>query len=211
MSWAGIVFTFALVDNVVLSRLLGLPANEASASSHSEGAEGSAASTVQTPSIWWLGISITVLMTASAVCGWALNALVLVPMGFTLLRTPVMVFLVAGLALGFQGMARRIVPGVLEESGVSLARIGVNCVVLGLVLVTTRSEYGLLQSLFAGVGAGAGYLLATALMDAIRDRLEIEPVPASVRGLPLQLITAGLMAYAFMAFDRAFLARLLGA
>ena len=221
MSWAAIVFTFALVDNVVLSRLLGLPAagqtDPRSAGADSDTAAGSlptggeqGAPVVPAPA-WWLGACMTVLMSISALGAWLVNAWVLVPMGFTLLRTPVMVFLVAGLALAVQALALRALPSMAGRTGVSVPRLGVNCVALGLVLVTTRAEYGPLQSLLAGASAGAGYLLVTAMMGAIRERLEIEQVPPALRGLPLQLITAGLMAYAFMAFDRAFLARLLGA
>jgi len=236
MSWAAIVFTFALVDNVVLSRLLGLPAagqpgarptraaNAADDPSTDDpstpdsatsagsppprGHEGARAAAVPA---WWLGASMTVLMSTSAVGAWLVNAWVLTPLGFTVLRTPVMVFLVAGLALALQALARRAVPSMGNRPGVSVPRLGVNCVALGLVLVTTRAEYGPLQSLLAGAAAGAGYYLVTAMMGAIRERLDIEQVPPALRGLPLQLITAGLMAYAFMAFDRAFLARLLGA
>jgi electron transport complex protein RnfA len=196
MSWASIVFTFALVDNVVLSRLLGLP-------------PAGPAPTGGSPV--WLGGAMAILMSVSAAAAWVLDSLVLVPLGFMMLRTPVVVFLVAGLGLGFQALAGRFLPLALQRSGVSIARVGVNCVALGLVLVTTRAGYGPLQSFLAGIAAGAGYLLATAMMGAIRERLEIEPVPPALRGLPLQLITAGLMAYAFMAFDRGFLARLLGA
>lgn len=213
MSWAAIVFTFALVDNVVLSRLLGLPVREGGAARPaSTAADQPAAGPRPAPgSAWWLGGCMSLLMGVSAVAARVVDALVLLPLGLTLLRTPVLVFLVAGLALAFEAAARRIAPFVLQRCGVSVPRLGVNCVVLGLVLITTRAEYGPLASLLAGFSAGAGYLLATLLMDAVRERLEIEPVPPALRGLPLQLITAGLMAYAFMAFDRAFLARLLGA
>lgn len=213
MSWAAIVFTFALVDNVVLSRLLGLAPEGMPGGASGAPAPGAAPGTAHgaAPSAVWLGGAMAVLMGTSAVAAWVLDSLVLVPLGFTLLRTPVLVFLVAGLALGFQALAARFLPLVLQRSGVSVPRACVNSLVLGLVLVTTRAEYGPLQGFLAGIAAGAGYLAVTAMMGAIHERLEIEPVPAALRGVPLQLITAGLMAYAFMAFDRVFLARLLGA
>jgi len=202
VSWAAIVFTFALVDNVVLSRLLGLPPREALPSrKDTPDRAGSAA---------WLGGSMAVLMSISAVAAWALDSQLLLRYGFAILRTPLLVFLVAGIALGLQALVGRIAPAVLERAGVSIPRASVNCIVLGFVLVTTRAQYGPLQCFLAGLGAGAGYLLATAMMDAIQERLDVEPVPPALRGMPLQLVTAGLMAYAFMAFDRGFLARLLG-
>jgi Na+-translocating ferredoxin:NAD+ oxidoreductase subunit A len=196
MSWLGIIFTFALVDNVILSRLLGV----CTASGGKGGMRAAAG----------FGGFIGALMAASAVGGWVLDSLVLVPTGFTLLRTPVFVFLVAGLAFGLHAISARFFPSLLHATGVSFPGIGVNVAALGVVLITTRGEYTAFESVVAGLAAGAGYFLVAALMMAIRERLEIEPVPRALRGLPLQLITAGLMAYAFMAFDRAFLARVLG-
>jgi Na+-translocating ferredoxin:NAD+ oxidoreductase subunit A len=105
---------------------------------------------------------------------------------------------------------RRLLPAVLELSSLSVPRAALNTAVLGVVLIVTRGELGAWRSLVAGLAAGAGFFLVTSMMTAIRQRLEVEPVPRSLRGFPLQLITAGLMAYAFLAFDRGFLARFLG-
>jgi electron transport complex protein RnfA len=135
---------------------------------------------------------------------------VLVPLGFTLLRTPAFVFLVAGLAFMLRAICGRFLPSILQATGVSIREIAVNTAALGLVLMSTRGEYTALESLVAALAAGAGYLLVTAMMMGIRERLEVEPVPRALKGFPLQLISAGLMAYAFMAFDRAFLSRVLG-
>ncbi len=196
MSWVGIILTFALVDNVILSRLLGVyPA---------AGAPGGIRAATG------VGGFMAVLMAVSAVGGWAVDSQVLVPLGYTILRTPVFVFLVAGLAFTLREICARFWPAILEATGVSVAEIAVNTAALGLVLITTRGEYTAGESLVAGFAAGVGYFLVTTLMAAIRERLEIEPVPDALKGFPLQLITAGLMAYAFMAFDRAFLARVLG-
>jgi electron transport complex protein RnfA len=196
MSWVAIIMTFALVDNVILSRLLGVYPG-ASAPGTMRAAVG-------------VGGFMAALMTGSAVGGWALDSLVLVPLGFTILRTPVFVLLVAFLAIVLRTVSARFIPAVLSATGVSIPEISVNCAALGLVLMTTRAELTAAQSIVGGAAAGAGYFLVTALMTALRERLEIEPVPGALKGLPLQLITAGLMAYAFMAFDRAFLARVLG-
>jgi electron transport complex protein RnfA len=196
MSWVAIILTFALVDNVILSRLLGVyPLAGAS-----EGLRTAAG----------VGGFMAVLMAGSAVGGWVVDSQVLVPLGYTLLRTPAFVFLVAGLAFSLRAICARFLPAILEASGVSIPEIAVNTAALGLVLITTRGEYTAGESLVAGLAAGAGYFLVTSMMMAIRERLDVEPVPPALKGFPLQLITAGLMAYAFMAFDRAFLARVLG-
>lgn len=195
MSWVAIILTFALVDNVILSRLLGVcPASDPPGMRAAAG----------------LGCFMAVLMASSAVGGWAVDSLVLVPTGFTLLRTPVFVFLVAGLAAALRGLCARFMPRLLLGTGVSIPEVGLNTAALGLVLIATRGEYSAPESLVAGLAAGAGYFLVSAMMTAIRERLDVEPVPGALKGFPLQLITAGLMAYAFMAFDRAFLARILG-
>jgi electron transport complex protein RnfA len=190
------ILTFALVDNVILSRLLGVhPA-------------AAAPGTMRTAA--GVGGFMAVLMAASALAGWTLDSLVLVPAGLTLLRTPAFVFMVVGLSAAVRALSARFLPSLLPTTGVSVPEIGVNTAGLGLVLITTRGEYSAPEGLVAGLAAGAGYFIVTALMTAIRERLDVEPVPGALKDFPLQLITAGLMAYAFMAFDRAFLARILG-
>jgi Na+-translocating ferredoxin:NAD+ oxidoreductase subunit A len=196
MSWMGIILTFALVDNVILSRLLGVyPA--ACVPSHMRAAR-------------IIGLFTALLMFLSCVAGWAVDGLVLVPLGFGFLRTPVFLFIVVGFAYLLRTLAQGAAPGLLKAAGVSLPEIAVNCATLGIVLISTREGFGAVQSLVVGLSAGLGYFIVTALLTAIRERLEIEQTPEALRGFPLHVISAGLLAYAFMAFDRAFLLRLLG-
>ena len=196
MSWVGIILTFALVDNVILSRLLGI--------CPCVGAPRSMRGVVG------IGVSTAVLMGLSALGAWAVDTSVLAPLTLGFLRTPVFVLLVAGLAFFLERMAARISPMLLRAAGFSLPGVAVNCATLGVVLIVTRGEFSAMQTLVAGLAAGLGFLIVLALMTAIRERLEVEKVPRALRGLPLSLISAGLLAYAFMAFDRAFLVRMLG-
>ena len=196
MSWVGIILMFALVDNVILSRLLGIcPRVEG---------EGKMRAAVG------IGVSTAVLMGISALTGWAIDTLVLDPLRLDFLRTPAFVLSVAGIAFFLEAMAGRISPVLVRTSGFSMPGVAINCATLGIVLITTRGGYTAPESLIAGLAAGLGFMLVRALMAAISERLEIEKIPRALRGFPLQLISAGLMAYAFMAFDRAFLARILG-
>lgn len=196
MSWVAIIITFALVDNALLSRLLGVCPDITE--------QGRMRGAVQ------IGVAMTVLMTVSSVAAWAVETIVLAPLGLSFLQTPLFVFLVIGLAFLLELLATKVIPRFTPAPGFSMAEVGINSASLGIVLVVTRSELGGLESLVAGFAAGAGYFLVTAMMNAIRERLEVEQVPRSLRGFPLHLISAGLLAYAFMAFDRAFLARILG-
>ncbi|HYW82828.1 MAG TPA: Rnf-Nqr domain containing protein [Spirochaetia bacterium] len=196
MSWVGLILVFSLVDNVILSRLLGI--------SPRAGGAGSARAAV------WLGVSTAVLMGFSALVGWVIDAVVLEPLRLGFLRTPAFVLSVAGLTYLLEAAAARISPLLVRTSGFSLPGVAVNCATIGIVLLTTRGGYTAAESLIAGLAAGLGFMLVRALLAAISERLEIERIPRALRGFPLELISAGLMAYAFMAFDRAFLARILG-
>ena len=195
MSVLGIILTFALVDNIVLTRLLGI--------CPCVGAPGGMRATAGTAAATGL------LMSLSALAAWALQTFLLGPFGLEFLRTPVFVLSVACLAGLLEVLARRAVPQLLRAAGVPLAGIAFNCATLGAALIATRGGFGPFESLVVGIAAGAGFFIALTLLSTIRERLEVEKVPESLRGLPLHLISAGLLAYAFMAFDRAFLARLL--
>ena len=196
MSWVGLILIFSLVDNVILSRLLGI--------SPRTGGAGTVRAAL------WLGLSTAVLMGISALAGWAIDTLVLEPLRLGFLRTPTFVLSVAGLAYLLEATTGRISPLLMRISGFSLPGVAINCATLGIVLLATRGGYTAAESLIAGLAAGLGFMLVRALMAAIGERLEIERIPKALRGFPLELISAGLMAYAFMAFDRAFLARILG-
>ena len=196
MSWLGIIITFALIDNVILSRLLGIcPC--VGASGHMRAAMRRAA---------WTGA----LMALSALAAWTLDSLVLRPLDLGFLRTPAFVLVVAGLARLLEVVAARVPGPLAPPAGFSIHGSAANCAVLGVVLITSRGSYTPLECLVAGIAAGLGYALVIALMTAIREKLEVEQAPQWLRGLPLQLVSAGLLAYAFMAFDRAFLSRVLG-
>jgi len=196
MSWLGIIVTFALVDNVVLARLLGLcPC-------------AGAPRTFRV--ILGVGICTTVLMAMSSLAAWALETLFLDPRDLGFLRIPCFVLALALLALLLESMALRISPALLRAAGFSVRGVAVNCATLGVVLLVTLERLSALESLLAGLSAGCGFLLALTLMSAIRERLDAERVPRSLRGLPLSLVSAGLVALAFSAFDRVFLANLLG-
>jgi electron transport complex protein RnfA len=131
-------------------------------------------------------------------------------MGIAFLRVPTFVLAVAGLACFLEAMAMRISPALLRVAGISLRGVAVNCATVGVALIVSRSELTGTGSLVAGLSAGCGFLLVLAMMSAIRERLETERVPRFLRGLPLSLVSAGLLAIAFAAFDRTFLANLLG-
>jgi electron transport complex protein RnfA len=196
MSWLSIIVLFVLVDNIFLSRLLGVCPSP-SAPARMRTAVG-------------IGITTTLLMGSAALAAWALNSVILSPFDLGFLRTPLYVLAVAGLALALDALAARFRPSLVQSAGFSVTGTAISSAALGVILIVTHDSWTAGQCLLAGVAAGLGYMLILSLMSSIQERLEIEQAPEALRGLPLHLISAGLLAYAFMAFDRAFLSRLLG-
>ena len=196
MSWLGIILTFSIVNNVVLDRLLGI--------CPCVSGPGNARETL------WVGVSMTALMSMAALAAWALQSQILGPLGIGYLRTPTFVLAVAGLTLLSQRMASWVAPSALRGASFPVPGIGINCATVGVALIVSHGSYTAAESLVAGIGAGGGFLLVLVLLGAIRERLDAEKVPRALEGLPIHLISAGLLAWAFLAFDRAFLIRILG-
>lgn len=196
MTYVGIIVTFVLVNNFVLTYFLGLcPVLGASRRA------GTSAG---------LGLAATFLMAVGSLATWTLRRLILVPLGLTFLQT--IVFVIAIIALGhyLERLIQSVSPALHRSVGKYLPVVSTNCVVLGIALVAARAEYTALESLVAGASAGAGFLIVAVLVSAIREKLEIEHIPRALRGMPIAFITTGLMALALLAFDQAFLQGLIG-
>jgi electron transport complex protein RnfA len=105
---------------------------------------------------------------------------------------------------------QKLSPPLYKALGIYLPLITTNCAVLGIALIAVRNEYNAPESFVAGFSAGIGFLLVMLLMSTLREKLDIEWVPKPLKGVPIAFITGGLMALAFMAFDKALLKNLLG-
>ena len=90
---------------------------------------------------------------------------------------------------------------VLGALGVYLPLITTNCAVLGVVLLNVQNNYNFIESVVYGITGGLGFLLAIVLMAGVRERLESSKIPACMKGFPISLVSAGLMAIAFMGFS----------
>ena len=196
MSYVGIIVTFVLVNNFVLTYLLGIcPVVGVSRR------PGSATA---------MGLAATFMMSLGALVTWAFRTWVLEPLGIGFLQTLVFVIEIAALGFYVERLLEKAMPTLHRLVGRYLPIISTNCVVLGIAFVASRSEYTAPESLVAGVSAGVGFLLVLVFVSTIRERLETEWVPAIFRGVPIAFITTGLIALAFLAFDQAFLQNLVG-
>jgi electron transport complex protein RnfA len=196
MSFAGTILTIMFVNNVVLHQLLGLCPLFAAAGNR-RAALG-------------LGLAVTLALGLTAPAAWTLQHLVLEPLRLAYFQTLAFVLLVAGVFHLVRLAAARLAPAVHRALGLHLPVLAVNCVVLGSCLLLVPGLSSAWRSAVAGLAAGAGFLLASVVLASIQAKLQTERVPEAMRGLPITLLSAALMALSFLAFDRALLANLLG-
>jgi len=176
----------SLVNNFVLSNFLGL-CPFIGVSRRFEAAAGMALATL-------------FVLTIASGLSFSLWQWVLVPLGLEYLRTLVFILLIAGVVQFTEIMVRATSPVLHQLLGIFLPLITTNCAVLGVALLNVDRQHGLLESLVFGASAGAGFGLALLLFTTLRERLDTADVPAAFRGAPVALVTAGLMALAFMGF-----------
>jgi electron transport complex protein RnfA len=157
-----------------------------------------------------IGLWIALLMTLSAVLAWAMHSLVLAPLELELLSTFVFVIIIGSLGIALEHLVSHLVPEVYEVLKSYGTFVTSNCAVLGIALIVLQADFTALDALLAGFAAGLGVLLAMVLLSALRERLNREAVPEVFRGAPIAFISAGLIAMSFLAFDSAFLSKVLG-
>jgi Na+-translocating ferredoxin:NAD+ oxidoreductase subunit A len=194
MSWLGLLLTFSLVEHVVFARMLGLDAATAVAA----GPRRAVA----------YGLATSFLAAATVAAAWAVRVYALVPIGAAWLQTPAVILLAAGFAALARVVLRHGAPRTADLLGPVLRPSGAAAAVLGTALVAIRAEFTLVDSLVAGAAAGAGLVIALSILAGIEDRLGPGEAPSAMSGLPRALVSAGLAALAFGAFDQVFLAGL---
>ncbi|MBR2988297.1 MAG: RnfABCDGE type electron transport complex subunit A [Clostridia bacterium] len=148
-----------------------------------------------------MGVAVTfVLVLASVVC-YLLYNFVLVPLEIEYLQTIVFILIIAVLVQLLDIVIKRISPSLYNSLGVYLALITTNCAVLGTANEVIAKGFDLLQTTIHSISIGLGFTLALILMAGIREKLELAPIPKCFKGLPIALITAGIMAMAFAGFN----------
>lgn len=176
----------SLVSNVVLSQFLGLcPFLGVSKKVETAAGMGTAV--------------IFVITLASAVAG-AIYKFILVPFDITYLQTIVFILVIAALVQFVEMILKKFMPGLYVALGVYLPLITTNCAVLGVALKNVQKQYGILTSVVNGFATAAGFTVAIVILAGIREKMEYNDVPQSFRGMPIVLVTAGLMAIAFCGF-----------
>ena len=148
-----------------------------------------------------MGFAVTFVMgLASAVC-FLVNNFILVPLDLGYMQTVAFILVIASLVQFIEMFLQKAMPSLYTALGVYLPLITTNCAVLGVVLLNVQSNYNFISSVVYGITGGIGFLVAIVLFASIRERLVFAEYPKSFEGFPIALITAGLMALAFMGFS----------
>ena len=148
-----------------------------------------------------MGMAVTFVMTLSSAVTWAVYYLLLLPYELTYLKTVAFILVIAGLVQFIEMFLKKSMPSLYTALGVYLPLITTNCAVLGVVLLNVQNDYTFIASVVYGITGGLGFLLAIYLFSTIRERVQFADYPKCFEGFPIALITAGLIALAFMGFS----------
>ncbi|MCI8536525.1 MAG: electron transport complex subunit RsxA [Hungatella sp.] len=177
----------ALVNNIILSQFQGL-CPFLGVSKKTETAAG-------------MGAAVIFVITLASFVASVIYKFVLTPLNITYLQTIAFILVIAALVQFVEMFLKKSMPSLYQALGVFLPLITTNCAVLGAALTNVQKEYGILFSIFNGLGTAIGFTLAIVLLASIRESIEDNDIPVNFKGSPIVLITSGLMAIAFMGFS----------
>ena len=176
----------ALVKNVVLSQFLGI-CPFLGVSKKVNTAAG-------------MGAAVIFVISIASVLSSLVYQYILTPLHITYLQTIAFILLIAALVQLVEMILKKMMPSLYSALGVYLPLITTNCAVLGVALTNVTKEYGVLESFINGFGTACGFTISIIIMAGIRERIEYNNIPNALKGSPIGLVTAGLMAIAFCSF-----------
>ena len=148
-----------------------------------------------------MGVAVTFVMGLASAITWLVNTFILIPLDLGYMQTVAFILVIASLVQFIEMFLQKSMPTLYTALGVYLPLITTNCAVLGVALLNIQNNYNFIESVVYGVTGGLGFLLAIVLFASIRERLVFADYPKAFEGFPIALITAGLMALAFMGFS----------
>ena len=148
-----------------------------------------------------MGIAVTFVMGLASAITWLVNTFILVKFDLMYMQTVAFILVIASLVQFIEMFLQKSMPTLYTALGVYLPRITTNCAVLGVALLNIQNNYNFIESVVYGITGGLGFLLAIVLFASIREKLVFADYPKCWDGFPIALVTAGLMALAFMGFS----------
>lgn len=148
-----------------------------------------------------MGMAVVFVMALASAVTWAVQYFILEPLNLQYMQTIAFILVIATLVQFVEMFMKKSMPALYSALGIFLPLITTNCAVLGVVLLNVQNDYNFIGSVVYGITGGLGFLLAIYLFSTVRERLEFADYPKAFEGFPIALITAGLIALAFMGFS----------
>lgn len=187
LNYISIIITAIFINNIVFSQFLGIcPFLGVSK---------------KTSSALGMGAAVTFVITLATVVCWLIQYFILEPLGITFLQTIIFILVIAFLVQMLELIMKKVTPALYQALGVFLPLITTNCAVLGVAILVVQKGFNLMESLTYGIATSIGFTLALWIFSGIREQLALQDAPKAMRGIPLALICAGILAMAFMGFS----------
>ena len=148
-----------------------------------------------------MGVAVIFVMGLASAATWAINEYLLIPLQLEYMQTVAFILVIASLVQVVEMFLQKMIPALYQALGIYLPLITTNCAVLGVALLNVQNDYSFIESVVHGVMGGVGFLVAICLFASVRERVEDCECPKSFEGFPIALISAGLLALAFMGFS----------
>ena len=187
LSYLAVIFSAILVNNIVFAQFLGI-CPFIGVSKNLDSAFG-------------MGMAVTFVMAVATAVTWLLQHYVLVPLGVEYIQTIAFILVIAVLVQMLEIVMKKSAPALYAALGVFLPLITTNCAVLGVAIIVAQKDFGLLYSVVYAVATALGFAFAIAIFAGVRSQLELSDVPTAMKGVPIALIVAGILAMAFMGFS----------
>jgi electron transport complex protein RnfA len=148
-----------------------------------------------------MGAAVTFVLTVATVVTFLVQKYVLDAFGLGFMQTITFILIIAALVQMLEIVLKKVSPALYQALGVFLPLITTNCCMLGVAIMVVRGDYGLMQAVVFAVSTAVGFALALIIFAGIREQLAVTRVPRGMKGIPIALVTAGLLAMAFMGFS----------
>lgn len=182
-----IFISMALINNLVLSKFLGLCPFFGVSKKMSNAIS--------------MGLAVIMVMIASSIISWIIFFHILIPFGIDYMSTVIFIMVIASLVQILELAIKRTNASLYNALGIYLPLITTNCAVLGITFINVRSGYNFIETIVSALGAGVGFTLVLAIMSGIRERLDLADVPKSFKGIPVAFLVAMMLGICFIAFS----------
>lgn len=181
-----ILFGVILIDNLVLSRFLGVCSF--------------LGLTKDLKNSMGMSLAVIFVMVVATAVTYPIYFRLLEPFGLGYLQTVIFILVIASVVQVIEAILRKVFPPLYRAMGIFLPLITTNCAILGIMLINIQENYTFGQAIANSVGAGVGYMLAMFLFAGVREKMEKADIPDSLKGLPSALIAASIVSLSFMGF-----------